>query len=63
MICSLRGAAARIFNEPALPWENAAIESFLTALAQAAKNLETYCDVPHEAAQNVALRTWEAVAG
>jgi hypothetical protein len=51
------------FKEPGPPWENASIESFLAALAEAAQNLETYYDSPDEAAQNVASPSWEAVAG
>jgi hypothetical protein len=51
------------FKEPGPPWENATMESFLAALAQAAKNLETYYDSPDEAAQNVVSPSWEAVAG
>ena len=54
---------AESFNEPGPPWENATMESFLSALADAARNLETYYDVPDEAAQNVASPSWEAVAG
>jgi hypothetical protein len=44
-------------------WENATMEAFLTALAAAARQLETYYDSPAEAAQNVASPNWEAVAG
>jgi hypothetical protein len=51
------------FKEPGPPWENATIDSFLTALAEAAKKLEKYYDSPDEAAQNVASPSWEAVAG
>jgi len=51
------------FKEPGPVWENATMEPFLAALAQAAKNLETYYDSPDEAAQNVASPSWEAVAG
>ena len=51
------------FKEPGPPWENASMESFLAALAQAAKSLETYYDAPDEAARNVASPSWEAVAG
>ena len=51
------------FKEQGPPWENATMESFLTALAQATKNLETYYDSPNEAARNVASPSWEAVAG
>jgi hypothetical protein len=51
------------FNEPGPSWENATMERSLAALAQAAKNLETYYDSPTEAAQNVASPSWEAVAG
>ena len=50
-------------NEPGPPWDNATVESFLMAFAQAAKNLEQYYDSPEEAAQNVVAPTWEAVAG
>jgi hypothetical protein len=39
------------------------MESFLAALAEAAKNLETYYASPNEAAQNVASPSWEAIAG
>jgi hypothetical protein len=51
------------FNESGPPWENATIQSFLLALAHAARNLETYYDSPHEAVQNVAAPSWEAIAG
>jgi len=51
------------FNEPGRPWENATMQSFLLALAHAAKNLETYYDSPDEAAHNVASPNWEAIAG
>ena len=51
------------FNEPGPPWENAAMPSFLLALAHAAQNLETYYDSPDEAARNVASPNWEAIAG
>ena len=51
------------FNEPGPPWENATMQSFLLALAHAARSLETYYDSPDEAAQNVAAPNWEAVAG
>ena len=51
------------FKEPGPPWENATMESFLGALAQAARNLETYYDSSNEAAQNVSSPTWEAIAG
>jgi len=51
------------FKEPGPVWENATVESFLAALAQAARNLETYYDSPNEAAPNVASPSWEAVAG
>jgi pyrroline-5-carboxylate reductase len=51
------------FKESGAPWENATMESFLAALAQAAKNLETYYDSPEEAAQNVASPSWETIAG
>ena len=50
------------FNEPGPRWENASIDSFLTALGQAAKTLEKYYDSQEEAAQNVAAPTWETVA-
>ena len=50
-------------KEPGPGWENATVERFLVALAQAARNLETYYDSPNEAAQNVAAPSWEAVAG
>ncbi len=50
-------------REPGPPWENATLESFLLALAQAARNLEHHYDSPDEAAQNVASPSWEAVAG
>ena len=40
------------FNEPR-PWDNATMAPFLAALADAAKNLESYYDSPEEAAQNV----------
>jgi len=51
------------FREPGAPWENSTIESFLTALALAANNLEHYYDSFDEAARNVASPTWEAIAG
>jgi len=51
------------FNEPGPQWENASVDSFLTALAEAAMNLESYYDSPDEAARNVATPTWEAIAG
>ena len=51
------------FNEPGPKWENATMPSFLHALAQAARNLETYYDSPDEAARNVASPNWEAIAG
>jgi len=51
------------FKEPGPPWQNATVESFLAALAQATKNLEKYYDTPNEAAQNVVSPSWEAVAG
>ena len=51
------------FKEPGPPWENATIESFLAALAHAARSLETYYDSPDEADQNVASPSWEAIAG
>ena len=54
---------AESFNEPGPPWENATLESFLFALANAARNLESYYDMADEAAQNVASPNWEAVAG
>lgn len=44
-------------------WGNSSMESFLAALADAARQLETYYDSPSEAAQNVASPNWEAVAG
>lgn len=50
------------FNEPR-PWDNATMAPFLAALADAAKNLESYYDSPDEAAQNVASPSWEAIAG
>ena len=51
------------FNEPGPPWENTTMQSFLLALAHAARNLETYYDSPGEAARNVASPNWEAIAG
>ena len=51
------------FRESGPPWENATLESFLAALAHAARNLEHYYDSADEAARNVASPTWEAVAG
>jgi hypothetical protein len=51
------------FREPGAPWENAAMESFLSALASAAQNLENYYDSDDEAARNVASPTWKAIAG
>ena len=39
------------------------MESFLTALAQATRNLERYYDSVDEAVQNVESPSWEAVAG
>ena len=45
------------------PWPNSTMEAFLTALARAARQLETYYDSPTEAAQNVASPNWEAIAG
>ena len=51
------------FREPGSPWENATMESFLTALAQATRNLERYYDSVDEAVQNVESPSWEAVAG
>jgi len=51
------------FNEAGPPWENATMQSFLFALAHAARHLESYYDSPDEAAQNVAAPTWEAIAG
>jgi hypothetical protein len=51
------------FKEPGPEWENATMERFLAALAQAARDLETYYDSPTEAAQNVAAPSWEAIAG
>ena len=51
------------FNEPGAPWDNATVDSFLKALAQATSNLEHYYDAPDEAARNVSSPSWEAVAG
>ena len=51
------------FREPGPPWENATMESFLAALAQATTNLERYYDSADEAARNVVSPSWEAVAG
>lgn len=51
------------FKEPGPKWENATMERFLVALAQAAGKLEKYYDSPSEAAQNVAAPSWEAIAG
>ena len=51
------------FNEPGQPWENSTMQSFLLALAHAARNLETYYDSSSEAAQTVATPNWEAIAG
>jgi hypothetical protein len=51
------------FKEPGPEWENATMDRFLVALAQAARNLEKYYDSPTEAAQNVAAPSWEAIAG
>jgi hypothetical protein len=51
------------FNDTGPPWDNATMESFLAALAEAAKSLETYYDSPEEAARNVASPSWEAIAG
>jgi len=51
------------FREPGAPWENSSMESFLSALALAAGNLEDYYDSADEASRNVASPTWEAVAG
>lgn len=51
------------YTEESSPWVNASIESFLAALAQAAKQLEAYYDTPVEAAQNVASPNWEAIGG
>ena len=51
------------FRAPGPPWDNATIESFLSALAQAARKLEDYYDSEDEAARNVASPTWEAIAG
>jgi hypothetical protein len=51
------------FREPGPPWENAAMDSFLAALAQATRNLERYYDCADEAAQNVVSPSWEAIAG
>ena len=51
------------FRDPGARWENSTIESFLTALALAARNLEHYYDSFDEAARNVASPTWEAIAG
>jgi hypothetical protein len=50
-------------NEPGPPWENSTMESFLMALAQAARNLEQYYDSADEATRNVVSPTWQAVAG
>ena len=44
-------------------WDNSTVEAFLTGLADAARQLETYYDSPAEAAQNVTSPNWEAVAG
>jgi hypothetical protein len=46
------------FNGPGPPWENATMQSFLLALAHAARSLQTYYDSPDEAAQNVAAPNW-----
>ena len=51
------------FKEPGPPWQNATMESFLAALAEATRNLEKYYDSRSEADENVASPTWEAVAG
>jgi hypothetical protein len=50
-------------KEPGPLWENADVESFLTALAQAARQLETYYDSASEGAARVAAPNWESVAG
>jgi hypothetical protein len=51
------------FGEPGPPWENATLDSFLAALADAAMNLEKYYDSAAEAARSVASPSWEAIAG
>ena len=51
------------FREPGAPWENSSMESFLSALALAASNLEDYYESADEAARNVASPNWEAIAG
>jgi len=51
------------FNEPGPTWENSSMESFLLALAQAARNLEQYYDSSDDAIRNVACPSWEAIAG
>ena len=51
------------FNEPGPAWENSTMESFLVALAHAARNLEDYYDSSDEADRNVASPSWEAIAG
>jgi len=51
------------FKEPGPPWQNAAMESFLAALAEATRNLEKYYDSRSEADENVASPTWERTLG
>jgi hypothetical protein len=50
-------------KEPDAPWENSSIETFLSGLARAARELEASYDSSAAAQANVESPNWEAVAG